>query len=331
MKNKDTILITGCAGFIGSHLVDSLCANYNIIVIDNLSSGKKSNLKKATGKIKFYKLDLSKLDVKKFCKKIPKLKFIFHLASLADIVPSIENPIEYINSNVIATYKILEIAKIKKIKKIIYSASSSCYGIAKDIPTSINSKIDTQYPYAHSKYIGELAIKHWSKVYNINFISFRFFNVYGPRARTNGSYGAVFGTFLAQILNKVPITVVGDGKQKRDFIYISDVIDLLIKSIKSNVVNRTYNVGYGKPRSINQLIKMFNYNKIVYIPKRPGEPYITHAEISNTKKDFNWHPKVDLERGVKIMIDNISYWKDAPVWTKNKIKKATKLWFERLS
>ncbi len=331
MKKKDTILITGGAGFIGSHLAEHLINKYNIIIVDNLSSGKKENLKSVIKKIKFFKLDLSNINLVDYFKKIQKIDYIFHLAALADIVPSINNPIDYVRSNILGTYNILELAKVKKVKKIIYSASSSCYGLASEIPTKISSKKDTQYPYAHTKYIAEQAILHWSKVYGVKYLSFRFFNVYGPRARTNGTYGAVFGTFLAQILNKAPITIVGNGKQKRDFIYILDVVYLLEKSLKSKIINKIYNVGFGKPRTINDLVKMLKYNKIEYIPKRPGEPFVTHAEIDKTKKDFNWSPKITLEMGVDLMIKNIDYWKDAPVWTKKKIKEATKVWFEKLS
>tara|TARA_A100000164_G_C21863999_1_gene751565 strand:- start:326 stop:1321 length:996 start_codon:yes stop_codon:yes gene_type:complete len=330
MKKKDTILITGGAGFIGSHLVERLIAKYKIIVIDNLSSGKIENLKPLLKKIKFYKVDLSNINFMEHLKNVPKIDYIFHLAALADIVPSIQNPINYVKSNILATYNVLELAKSKKVKKIIYSASSSCYGLASVVPTKTSSKKDPQYPYAHTKYIAEQAILHWSKVYDTKYLSFRFFNVYGPRARTNGTYGAVFGTFLAQILNKVPITIVGNGKQKRDFVYISDVVDLLEKSLKSKMVNKIYNVGFGKPRTINDLVKMLNYNNKEYIPKRPGEPLVTHAEIYKTKKDFNWSPKITLEMGVKLMISNINYWKGAPVWTKKKIKEATKVWFEKL-
>lgn len=214
MKNKVTILITGGAGFIGSHLVDFLSKNYNVLVIDNLSSGKLSNLKESYNKIKFFKYDLSKMNLKVFYRKIKRIDYIFHLAALADIVPSINSPINYVNSNIFATYKVLEIAKKYKVKKIIYSASSSCYGITKDVPTKTTSKVYPRYPYAHTKFIAEQAIIHWSLVYKIDYLSFRFFNVYGPRARTNGTYGAVFGTFLAQILNKQPLTIVGTGKQK---------------------------------------------------------------------------------------------------------------------
>ncbi len=331
MKNKDTILVTGGAGFIGSHLVDRLVDKFNVIVIDNLSSGKKANLKKSISKIRFIKTDLSKVTVMKFAKSLPKIDYIFHLSALADIVPSIDRPLEYVHSNILATYNILEIAKFKNVRKIIYSASSSCYGLSKNYPTKVSSHIDTQYPYAHTKYIAELSIIHWSRVYNIDYLSFRFFNVYGPRARTNGTYGAVFGTFLAQVLNKAPLTIVGNGRQQRDFIYISDVVNLLEKSIKSQQSNKIYNVGYGEPRSINELVKMLNYKNIEYIPKRPGEPYVTHADIVKTKKDFNWKPLISLEDGVKLMINKIDYWKDAPVWTKKKIKKATKIWFEKLS
>ena len=170
------------------------------------------------------------------------------------------------------------------IKRFIYSASSSCYGIPKTYPTDETAKLDPQYPYALTKKLGEDLVLHFSKVYNLNATSLRFFNVYGPRSRTSGAYGAVFGVFLAQKLFNKPFTVVGDGKQKRDFTYVSDVVEAIYEISKSKKLsNQVFNVGSGNTISINKITKLLGGKKI-NIPKRPGEPNITFADIKKLKK-----------------------------------------------
>jgi len=322
-------VVTGGAGFIGSHLVELLLKKkHQVIVLDNLSTGRKSNIIKFIKKIKFIKCDISKNG--NWIKHLKKADYVFHLASLADIVPSIEKPKDYFHSNVTSTLNILEACRKFKIKKIIYAASSSCYGIAKDYPTREDSKIDTQYPYALSKYLGEQLILHWSRIYKINACSLRLFNVYGTRSRTSGTYGAVFGVFLAQKIANKPLTVVGDGTQTRDFTYVKDVANAFFKALKNKSFNEILNVGSGKNYSINLVADLLGGEK-VYIPKRPGEPDKTFADIKKIKKVLNWKPSYSLEEGIKILIDNIDYWKDAPLWTPNKIDKATKAWFKYLS
>ncbi len=323
-------LVTGGAGFIGSHLVEKLLKyGHNVVVIDNLSTGKKSNLKNVltNRKLKFVKMNIIDRSIHKYFKKID---VVIHLAAIAEIVPSIDHPEDYFNTNVIGTLRVLESMKTNNIKKIIYAASSSCYGIPQKYPTAENEKLDPQYPYAFTKLQGENLIVHWSKIYKINYISLRFFNVYGPRSRTSGTYGAVFGVFLAQKLNNQPFTVVGSGRQKRDFTFVSDIVDSIIISSKSNIKNQIFNVGSGQCYTINYLVKLLKGKKI-NIPKRPGEPNVTHSDIRKIKKHLKWKPKVTFEQGVKIILKNISYWNDAPVWTKKRIEKATSKWFKYLS
>ena len=173
-------------------------------------------------------------------------------------------------------------------------------------------------------------VLHWGKVYKLPVVSLRFFNVYGPRARTSGAYGAVFGVFLAQKLYGKPFTVVGDGTQTRDFIYVTDVVDACIMAAESNLTCEVMNVGSGNTYSINYLVKLLG-GDVVYIPKRPGEPDCTHADITKIQKLLGWKPKVSFEEGVKIMLDNIDHWRKAPVWTPEKIEKETKDWFLYLS
>ena len=292
-----------------------------------MSTGRKRNLDKIKHKVKFIKCDISKDN--NLAKYFNKVDFIFHLAALADIVPSIENPKSYFSSNVDGTLNVLQACKKIKIKKFIYAASSSCYGIPKIYPTPEISKINPQYPYALTKWLGEELVMHWHKVYKLNTISLRFFNLYGTRSRTAGTYGAMFGTFLAQKLAGLPFTVVGNGNQKRDFTYISDAVDAIILAAKSNFSGEVFNVGSGKSVSVNRIIKLLGGKKI-FIAKRPGEPNNTFADIKKIKKYLKWTPKVNIDKGIKLLLKNIDDWKDAPVWTKNKIHIATKSWFKYL-
>jgi UDP-glucose 4-epimerase len=323
------ILVTGGAGFIGSHLIEELLKKkYKVITIDNLVTGNLHNLNYSINSIIFKKVDITDF---KNLKKIfnYKIDAIIHLAALADIVPSIENPDKYFNTNVIGTHNLLLLAKINKIKKFIYAASSTCYGIPNSFPTKENSNIDTKYPYALTKNIAEQMVVHFGKVYKLPFISLRLFNVYGPRVRTSGTYGAVFGVFMTQKLNNKPLTVVGNGRQRRDFTYVKDVALAFIKAIETNISNEIFNIGSGKPVSINFVVKILKH-KYIFIPKRPGEPDCTHADIKKAKYFLKWKPTTNIHKGIKLMEKDILFWKTSPVWTKDKIKKATKTWFKFL-
>ena len=226
-------IVTGGGGFIGSHLCEKLVKEgHSVTIIDNFSIGRKTNLEKIKNKVKIINKDIRNYNsIKKLFKNVDN---VFHLAALADIVPSIENPDDYYSTNVTGTYNVLKLSYENKVKRFIYTASSSCYGIPKQYPTKETAAIDPQYPYALTKRLGEELVIHFSNVYKLNASSLRFFNVYGPRARTSGTYGAVFGVFLAQKIAKKPFTIVGDGKQTRDFTYVSDIVDAIIKVSKKN-------------------------------------------------------------------------------------------------
>jgi len=319
-------IVTGGAGFIGSHLVERLLRNKSneIVILDNLSTGRYENISKFKN-IKFIKCDLSKKE-NFWIKQFKNVDCVFHLAALADIVPSINFPKKYYKSNVDGTFNVMEACKEFKVKKMIYTASSSCYGIPKKYPTDENEKIDPQYPYALTKYLGEQICLHWGKLFGIEVISLRLFNVYGTRSRTSGTYGAMFGVFLTQKLKNKPLTVVGSGKQTRDFTYVSDVISALIAASKSKFSNLIFNIGSGKTISVNTIVKILESKKI-FIPKRPGEPYCTYANIKKIKKYLKWSPKINIQKGVKKIVSEISYWKNAPLWDKQKIEIATRDWF----
>lgn len=322
------IIVTGGAGFIGSHLIEFLLKkNLNVLVVDNLSTGRKVNIEKFKNQIEFYNLDIchnqAKLD-----KIFSNCHGVFHLAALADIVPSITNPQKYYNSNVKGTLNILNACVKNNIKRIVYAASSSCYGIPNKFPTTEKSKIDCRYPYALTKYIGEQLIMHWSKLYDLEANSLRLFNVYGTRSRTSGTYGAVFGVFLAQKLAGEPLTVVGNGEQSRDFTYVTDVVKAMFEVFsKKNIKNEIFNVGSGNTVSINKIAKLIGGKK-VFIPKRPGEPDCTFADINKITSKTNWKPSININKGIKLILSDINYWKKAPVWTPEKIEAVTKDWFD---
>ena len=267
---------------------------------------------------------------KKLDKYFKNVKYVFHLAGLADIVPSIENPDKYFKSNVIGTFNIIQAAKKANVKKFVYAASASCYGFPDKFPINEKSKIKPMYPYAFTKWQAEELVMHWVKIYNFPAISLRFFNCYGPRSRTSGAYGAVFGVFLAQKLANKPLTIVGNGKQTRDFIHVKDLVKAVLKAALSKKVGEIYNVAGGKEISVNKLVKLIG-GKRINIPKRPGEPNRSLANIKKIKKDLNWQPKIKIEEGVKDLLKNINYWKSAPVWNPKTIKEATKIWFKLLS
>ena len=326
MKKRPIAIVTGGAGFIGSHTVDKLLReNYIVRVIDNLVSGRESNLEK-------HKTDPRLLcewrDVCKLNKNnalFKGAKYVFHFAGIGDLIPSIENPEKYMMNNVQGTVKVLECSRENKIKKFVYAASSSCYGLAK-IPTKENHPIKPEYPYALSKYLGEESTFHWKKIYDLPVNSIRIFNAYGTRVRTTGAYG---GVFLKQKLAGKPFTVVGNGKQKRDFVYVSDVANAFLLAAKTKLVGKIWNLGSGKPQSVNKLIEILK-GDVVYIPKRPGEPECTYADITKIKKDLAWKPKIKFKKGVELMLKEIESWRDAPLWDAKKIQKATQSWFRYL-
>ena len=332
MEGMKKAIVTGGCGFIGSHMADRLVKEgVEVIIIDNLSSGSLRNIEhhKGNPKVQFHHQDISKYDaIQPLFKDVD---CVFHLAALADIVPSIEKPFAYHSSNVDGTISVLEAARHNKVKRLIYAASSSCYGIPDAYPTSESAEIRPQYPYALTKNVGEQYCMHWQQVYKMNITSMRFFNVYGPRARTAGTYGAVFGVFLAQKLHGKPYTVVGNGKQTRDFTFVTDIVNACYMSaLNQNCSGEIMNVGSGNTYSVNRLVELLG-GEVKYIPKRPGEPDCTFADISKIKKLLGWAPKVSLEEGVRIMLDNIDYWREAPVWDENSIAEATKDWFKYLS
>ena len=320
--------MTGGAGFIGSHVVDALLAqDHEVTVIDNLSTGRLENLANSLDEIQFVEADIS--EPESWQHAMDDVNYVIHLAALADIVPSIHSPASYFKANVDGTFRVLETARSAKVTRFIYAASSSCYGIPDTYPTSETADMRPEYPYALTKMMGEQLVLHWARVYKLPALSLRFFNVYGTRSRTSGTYGAVFGVFLAQKLAGAPLTVVGDGEQTRDFTYVTDVAAAVVAAINSKVSGIPLNVGSGRTISVNRIAELLG-GLTINIPRRPGEPDCTFADITEISKALGWTPKISIEEGVARVLDHIEYWRDAPVWSPEKIEQATADWFKYL-
>ena len=203
---------------------------------------------------------------------------------------------------------------------------AACYGLTTS-RIKESAKIDPKYPYALSKYLGEQTALHWYKVYGLPVNSIRIFNAYGTRVRTTGAYGAVFGVFFKQKIKNKPLTIVGNGEQSRDFVYVTDVVKAFLAVAKSQKDGKIFNVGGDNPQTINRLANLIGGKK-VFIPDRPGEPRRTWANTTKIKKTLNWKPRVNFKNGVGKMLNEINNWKDAPLWTPKSINFATKNWFK---
>ena len=330
MKSRPVASVTGGAGFIGSHMVDLLLEHGHAVrVIDNLVGGREQNLAQHAGNAD---LAFEQRDIRSFSPGdalFQGARYVFHFAGIGDIVPSIELPTEYMSVNVQGTVHMLECARNAGVQKFVYAASSSCYGLAQ-VPTREDHPIAPHYPYALSKYQGEQAAFHWHQVYKLPVNSIRIFNAYGTRSRTSGAYGAVFGVFLKQKLEEKPFTVVGDGTQSRDFLYASDVAQAFYLAAETARTGQIYNLGAGNPQSVNHLIELLG-GPVMHIPKRPGEPDCTWADITKIKSQLGWSQQVSFEEGVRRILDNIEYWRQAPLWDPESIANATKTSFETLS
>jgi UDP-glucose 4-epimerase len=323
-------LVTGAAGFIGSHVVERLVeSGHRVIGVDNLETGRLANLAPvaADARFDFEELDINSTDELVRCSR--EVDWFFHLAALADIVPSIQKPLRYHRSNVDGTVSALEAARANQAHRFVYAASSSCYGIPNVYPTPETAPIQPMYPYALTKYLGEQYVLHWHRTYGLPAVSLRLFNVYGPRARTSGTYGAVFGVFLAQKIAGRPYTVVGDGTQTRDFTYVTDVADAFVCAAASDLDGAVLNVGSGGTYSINELVSLLG-GEVLHIPKRPGEPDSTFADITQIKNRLGWQAKIPFQEGVELMLDRLADWSEAPLWDEDSIAEATKEWFLHL-
>jgi UDP-glucose 4-epimerase len=314
---KPICVATGSEGFIGKHLVKHLeNAGYHVRGFDIKSDPDGQDIRRCH-------LGLREAMDGATC--------VFHLAGLADIVPSIEKPVDYFSTNVQGTIHVLEAARAAGVKKFVYAASSSCYGDKSiGVPSRESASIQPQYPYALSKWMGEVACRHWHHVYGMPINSLRLFNVYGRGQKTSGAYGSVMGTFLRQKLAGAPLTIVGDGSQLRDFVHVSDVCEAFRLAAESEFSGLVWNVGTENPQSISHLASLIG-GGCTHIPHRPGEPDVTCADIDAIKLALGWSPKMSFEDGIADMLEHIEEWRDAPLWTPESIAEATKSWMEALN
>ena len=291
-------IVTGGAGFIGSNLVDELIKDgHEVIIFDNYSTGKKENI---NPKAKFFLVDVS--HEPSFKSKTMKdimtgVDVVFHTAALARVQPSIEDPITYHNVNVNGTLNLLKACVDYGVNRFVFSSSSSVYGDVeeKDLPTSENSELNPMSPYAIHKLIGEQYCKLFSQLYDLETVSLRYFNVYGERQPIEGAYTLVMGAFAKQMLENKPMTIRGDGEQRRDFTYVGDVVDANIRAAfyEHPIWGEVFNVGNGDNRSVNQIADMMGGETIEVEPV--VEPKLTLADNNKIKKMLNWKPTIDLE------------------------------------
>tara|TARA_B100001559_G_scaffold318929_1_gene327072 strand:+ start:336 stop:1283 length:948 start_codon:yes stop_codon:yes gene_type:complete len=305
-NNKEKILVTGCAGFIGSHLCEELLKNdYIVYGLDNMNIFYDLYKKKNLEILLEYKNFIFEKDDIRTTKIISKIKptKICHLASIAGVRYSLENPIIYYQNNVEGFINIMEEARKNNIKNVIYASSSSVYGLNEKIPFNETDNLEKfNSPYALSKYCMELYAKLYYQLYNINSIGLRFFTVYGPRGRPDmAPY-----KFLNSIMNEKIIKKYGDGNSYRDYTYISDIVNGIIGAInnKNNIKCDVYNLGNSNPITLNNFIKICEKitNKKAIIEKLPNQlgdvPY-TYADINKAKKDLDYEPKITFENGLK--------------------------------
>lgn len=289
------ILVTGGAGFIGSHLVDELIKrNHEVVILDNLSDGKIKNLNK---KAKFYKINIC--NNLEFIFKKHKPDIIFHLAAQKNVRKSLENPVQDARTNILGTLNILKHCKCKKIKFIFSSSGGAIYGDAQKIPTPENYPANPLSPYGVSK----LAIEKYLYSLNINFVSLRYANVYGPRQDAKGEAGVV-AIFIDKIKNKQKPIIFGTGKQTRDYIYVSDVVNANIKAINKKIQGE-FNIGTSTETSVNKLLKLLSpKTKAKHIKAVQGEVMRSCLDIKKSNKFLNWQPKINLRQGIKNLLEN---------------------------
>ena len=260
-----------------------------------------------------------------YCGRCRGAERIFHLAARADIVPSIQQPEAYFRSNVTGPFACCRRRASAVSSALVYVASSSCYGIPSHYPTPETGPADPRYPYALTKYLGEQLVMHWAQVYRLPAVSVRLFNVYGPRARTSGTYGAVFGVFLAQLLAGEPLTIVGDGEQTRDFTFVSDVVDALIAVAGSDRTGEIYNVGSGHPVSVNELVRLLGSPPSCANSETSGRTGLYVGRyFQNPATSLGGSRRSASPTACELMLENIEYWRDAPVWTASRIAEATR-------
>jgi len=296
------ILITGGAGFIGSNLVERLIKDNEVIVLDNLSTGKEENIKEFLGNKNFKFINGSITDLNLLRKMTCDVDYILHHAAIVSVTESIENPILTNEVNINGTLNVLTAAKENQIKKLVFASSCAVYGDSPKLPKTENMNPNSKSPYAVTKLTGEYYCNVFKNIYGLETLSLRYFNCYGPRQSQESEYAAVIPKFIFAALNDKPIVIYGDGRQTRDFVYVKDVVNANMLAIKNG--SGIYNIGFGKEVTINELAdKIIELTKskseIIHKKQREGDIKHSLADISKAKKEICYEPKYNLEQGLK--------------------------------
>jgi len=302
---KKKYLVTGGSGFIGSHIIEKLIdENYEVIVIDNQSNGRNPII---NSKAIYHDIDISCLsNIEKIIDLLRECNGVFHCAALIDVQESIDKPIKYENNNTMSTLNLLEATRKAKVKNFVYSSSAAVYGNSNKFPINEDCDISPISPYGAQKYYGEVICKVYSELYGINTSCLRYFNVFGERQKIAGAYANVIGIFKHQISKNKPLTIRGDGNQKRDFVYVKDIANANIKAMtsKKSFCGEIFNIGYGKSYSINEIASFFGGEKVfVDAVKEPKE------SLANIQKSYNlldWKPSIDVKDWIKSQLTNFS-------------------------
>jgi UDP-glucose 4-epimerase len=308
------VLITGGAGFIGSHLLNHLLkSGYEIAVLDNFSSGKIENIKEHLHNKNFRLIKGDIRNPEDVKKALQNIDAVCHLAAIVNIPLSIENPSLTNDVNVQGTLNLLEASIKNGIKRFIYVSTCAVYGEAKYLPIDEEHPTNPLSPYGVSKLTAEHYCKVFHKIYGLQTICLRFFNVYGPK-QPSGPYGGVITTFLESLKRNKPIIIYGDGNQTRDFIYVKDAVEACaLALIHKNCAGKTFNIGTGTKTSINELaqvlIEQINKSnvKIIHVKERKGDIKESYADIRKAEKELGFKPKFSIREGLKEFINSFDF------------------------
>jgi len=295
------VIVFGGAGFIGSNLTDELMVQgHEVTVFDDLSEGTLDNIERWRGHKNF---SFVKGDIRDFnlvSRAVANKEWVFHLAAMSRVQPSITDPLLAFSQNIMGTANVLEAARKHGIKRVVYSASSSAYGLKNEIPNHEEQPSDCLNAYSLSKKCGEELCKLYSDLYGVSTVSLRYFNVYGPRHQEEGSYATVIAIFRKQKRLGQKLTIVGDGEQRRDFTFVSDVVRANILAAMNRDAKGIYNIGTGENYSINEVADLVGGEK-TYIEQRLGEARVTLANSSLARNTLGWKPLVNLKQGLEII------------------------------
>jgi UDP-glucose 4-epimerase len=321
-------IVTGGAGFVGSHLVEHLLAEGGEVdALDRQAQPRNLQAVSAHPALRYIPCDLEQPGGENFCRPADVL---FHVAGYGEMLAALQHPADYVRANVLGTAHALDLARAAGCRRVVYAASSSCYGPHPPVPTDETADCPTTHPYAISKWLGEEYLFRTAPVYGIEVNTLRFFTVYGDRMRRSDALGPVLNIFLAQKANGRPLTIVGDGTQGRDFVHVQDVARAFVAAATSPRYGEMFNIGAGETQTINRLAELIG-GPVVYVPARHGDPHTARANIAKAVRLLHWAPEIPFEDGLGAMLAHVEDWREAPVWTPATMEQGTRLWQELLA